>query len=455
MVCPLGKRERFSNGYIFLYNKRKKKLFFMGTIKKIESIPEETVKSNEEVIAEAMALSEKQEKATKTTKKRTSKTKKSKEVATKEKAKEEKDSEIEIETIYDESKDSIKEKVAEIIDSEGAVLDATTLDNSSTEPKKKSTRGRKPKAKEPEKELDIPFEDSLPRKKLISENTERIHEEKRHEHPDYPPVILYPPEKKNHGIVVMCILTAALLVAVIVSIVMLFGIKEINQDILDQISNNTKVEEPVTKEEKESSTILETKEEIITDSTTETTKEKVTRKSTEAEKETIKKQEETTTVEEVTKKSTGSEELDVLCDNILNSIINDNMTDVEKARAAYDWVTTNISYVMSDKCDTWQEQAIQTINSYSGDCTGYYAILRALFERIGFECEGVESITQEHIWVIAKVNGEWYHFDATPGWGSDRFMYTTDEMLSYTYYGNDKYPDGLKYSFSTSKLPKD
>lgn len=435
----------------------------MGTVKKIETIPEETVKSNEEVIAEAMALSAEQEakKEIKTTKKRASKTKKSKEVEVKEKPKDIDASEIEIETIYDESKDNIKEKVAEIIDSEEAMLkntekkDETMPDFSdvSPEPKKKSTRGRKTKAKELEKELDIPFEDSLPRKKPILEDQEKIHEEKKHEHPDCPPVILYPPEKKHTGIVVMCILTAALLVAVIVSIVMLFGIKEINQDILDQISNNAKIEEPVTKEEKET-TVLETKEEIITDSAAETTKEKETTGSIK-ETETTKKQEETTTAIEVVTKSTGSEELDVLCDNILNSIIRDNMTDVEKARAAYDWVTTNISYVMSDKCDTWQEQAIQTINSYSGDCTGYYAILRALFERVGFECESVESITQEHIWVIAKVNGEWYHFDATPGWGSDRFMYTTDEMLSYTYYGNDKYPDGLKYSFSTSKLPKD
>lgn len=431
----------------------------MGTIKKIESIPEEAVRSNEEVIAEAMALSAEQEakKETKTTKKRASKTKKSKEVEFKEKDA----SEIEIETIYDESKDNIKEKVAEIIDSEEAMLEnnnkkddtMSNLSDASPEPKKKSTRGRKTKAKEPEKKLDIPFEDSLPRKKPVSEDQEKIHEEKRHEHPDCPPVILYPPEKKHTGIVVMCVLTAALLVAVIVSIVMLFRIKEVNQNILDQISNNTKIEEPVTKEEKET-TVLETKEEIITDSAAETTKEKETTGSIK-EKETTKKQEETTTTIEVVTKSTGSEELDVLCDNILNSIINDSMTDVEKARAAYDWVTANVSYVMSDKCDTWQEQAIQTINSYSGDCTGYYAILRALFERIGFECESVESITQEHIWVIAKVNGEWYHFDATPGWGSDRFMYTTDEMLSYTYYGNDKYPDGLKYSFSTSKLPKD
>ncbi len=448
----------------------------METNKRTESSSKESVKSqivaspnsietNQDIIAEAMSIKSEQEekKETKATKKRSSRAKKTKDADIKEKEKE-KDlaSEIEIETIYEESKDDIKEKVSEIMDKEavpelsisekGNLELADTLIEESI-PKKKSTRGRKPKAKEPEKELEVPFEDSLPRKKVISEEQEKIHEEKRNESPNYPPIIVNPPARKNTGITVMCILTALLLITAAIIAGLLFGIKDIHKDILSQLSeNNTKTEEQSSEAEEESSVILETTEEIITDTAIETTKETIK----ETEKETTKKQEETTTViEKASKKSTGSEELDALCDNILNTIVKDNMTDVEKARAAYEWVKTDISYVMSDKCDTWQEQAIQTIHSYSGDCTGYYAILRALFERIGFECEGVESITKEHIWVIAKVDGEWYHFDATPGWGSDRFMYTTDEMLSYTYYGNEKFPEGLKYSFSTAQLPKD
>ena len=441
----------------------------MDTNKNTETNVTKEITSVNDIIKEAVEikdLADKTEKP-KSTRKRSSKTVKSKEVEKIESSNEitsaqtaKITSDPEIEIIFEQEKDDIKNKVTKIMDSdEKEVVPENT--EPAPESKKKSTRGRKAKAKEPEKELELPFENALPRvktdrKKEIEEEYKadelRYGEVKENYHRESPPVVMCPPPPRKNGAgIVMCIFTGLLVVAMAAVMIMLFEIKNIHQEILDTIDKKT--EEQTTKAE-ETSVIMETTESVIVDSTKESTTEETTK--TKAEKETATKQEETSAASgKVTKKSTGSEELDNLCDNILNSIINDNMTDVEKARAAYDWITDNISYVMSDKCDTWQEQAIQTINSYSGDCTGYYAILRALFERIGFECESVESITKEHIWVIAKVDGEWYHFDATPGWGSDRFMYTTDEMLSYTYYGNDKYPDGLKYSFSTAALPKD
>ena len=150
----------------------------------------------------------------------------------------------------------------------------------------------------------------------------------------------------------------------------------------------------------------------------------------------------------------NQEQLDDLCDLILKTIIKDGMDDKEKAYAIYCWVEDSITYINKPDFRSWQEGAYDALSTYSGDCYAFYSSLRALLERAGFKClEGV-SISKDHYWVIACIDDKWWHLDATPGWGGERFMLTTGELLDYAYYGNKKYKEGLTYEFDPSVYPE-
>ena len=148
------------------------------------------------------------------------------------------------------------------------------------------------------------------------------------------------------------------------------------------------------------------------------------------------------------------EKLTVLCKKVLKTILKDGMTEEEKASAIYHWVEDNISYVHKPDFASWESGAYDTLTTYTGDCYAFYSALRALLEEAGIPCIEGTSIPKDHYWVIAYINGKWWHLDATPGWGGERFMLTTQELLDYEYYGNKKYKEGLKYEFDPADYPE-
>lgn len=149
-----------------------------------------------------------------------------------------------------------------------------------------------------------------------------------------------------------------------------------------------------------------------------------------------------------------NEKLNELCDLIIKAVVKDDMTDVEKAYAVYTWVDKNLKYKGQDNYEQWQDAAYDSLSNYSGDCLGYYAATRALLQRMGFETMQACSEDESHCWVMAKIGDFWWHLDNTPGWGGERFMLTTDELLDFEYIDNEKYPDGLKYDFNPEGYPE-
>lgn len=149
----------------------------------------------------------------------------------------------------------------------------------------------------------------------------------------------------------------------------------------------------------------------------------------------------------------ANEKLNGMCDRILNVILEDGMSETDKASAIYTWVCDNYTYVGKPDFSCWQEGAWDMLSSYSGDCYGYYASLRALLQRAGIRCLEASSVPKDHYWVMASVDGNWRHLDATPGWGESRCLLTTQELLDYVYDGNPKYPEGLIYEFDPSGYP--
>lgn len=126
-----------------------------------------------------------------------------------------------------------------------------------------------------------------------------------------------------------------------------------------------------------------------------------------------------------------------LAQPIYDRIIDDSMSDMQKAFAIYRWVNTNIGYTGdSDKSD-WTIGAYDAFTNLSGDCYNYFAAAKALFNLAGIEnIDIVKSDTSHssHFWSLINLGYGWYHVDCTPrkGDGDNFFMVTDAELEAYS-----------------------
>lgn len=145
--------------------------------------------------------------------------------------------------------------------------------------------------------------------------------------------------------------------------------------------------------------------------------------------------------------------LNAIADEILQSILRDGMTEVQRARAIYDWVEANMSYTAyADKTD-YVAAAFYGFRNKRGDCFVYYAMSRVLLTRAGFENLEIQRNipNKPHFWNLVKVDGNWYHFDTCPHYAAhplDAFLLTDREVREYSENHVADY-----YSFDASLYP--
>lgn len=110
-----------------------------------------------------------------------------------------------------------------------------------------------------------------------------------------------------------------------------------------------------------------------------------------------------------------------MADEYLAKIITEDMTLEQKINAIYDYIESHCYYIAQfDKSD-YVQAAHLMMTTERGDCFGFYALSRLLFERMGLPNLSVTRLknevrTSSHYWnMVSLDNGEsWYHFDATP-----------------------------------------
>jgi arsenate reductase-like glutaredoxin family protein len=154
-------------------------------------------------------------------------------------------------------------------------------------------------------------------------------------------------------------------------------------------------------------------------------------------------------IEDVPEVDPDREELDELASEVLDSIINEGMSEKEKAKAIYNWARYNIAYVnTSDKSDVIKA-AIQGIKKKSGDCYVYFATAQELLNRANIQNQDIVKTGGGHYWSMINLGEGWYHFDATPRVGDDDyfFMLTDSQLEKYSkkhknshVWDKDKYP---------------
>lgn len=109
-------------------------------------------------------------------------------------------------------------------------------------------------------------------------------------------------------------------------------------------------------------------------------------------------------------------------EKVLTQVLTDGMTDLEKERAIYDWVTWNIDYDWT-QTDPLAETSPDAGTPYgglvSGDaiCLGVAATFELLMDMAGIECITVVGASyhseEDHAWTMARLDGAWYCQDPT------------------------------------------
>ena len=148
--------------------------------------------------------------------------------------------------------------------------------------------------------------------------------------------------------------------------------------------------------------------------------------------------------------TTRDSQLDATCDKILDRIITSSMNERRQANAIYNWVTEHIRYSGTTAINNWVSSAKKSFKTRKGNCVAFCYTSRALFTRLGLDNVVVHGRNDGHLWNMVKVNGSWYHFDTTSGWGARRFLWTTQQMKNYRYQNRK---EELRYNWDETQYP--
>lgn len=116
---------------------------------------------------------------------------------------------------------------------------------------------------------------------------------------------------------------------------------------------------------------------------------------------------------------------------ILDSILEEGMTDREKAKAIYKWIKNNIGYVNHSEKGNYTRGAYEGLFKMQGDCFVYAATAKELLTLAGIQNIDIVKATTNpsHYWNLVYVEDGWYHFDSTPRKDKSEFFLLTDAEL--------------------------
>ena len=121
---------------------------------------------------------------------------------------------------------------------------------------------------------------------------------------------------------------------------------------------------------------------------------------------------------------------------ILDEITEPGMTEEEIALQIVWWCRYNIRFILKTNSDSWTEAAYNAFLYRTGNCYSTVYAVKVLLDVAGIENMIIERWPYEtatHFWNYVKLNGQWYHCDATwrEGYDSYFFMYTTKELQNF------------------------
>lgn len=117
------------------------------------------------------------------------------------------------------------------------------------------------------------------------------------------------------------------------------------------------------------------------------------------------------------------------------------MSDLEKVLYIHDYVVDGSVYDLSEKVGC---KAGGPLGTGKGYCSGYSDAMMVLLKYVNVPCICIKSSKMNHMWNYVKVNGAWYHLDAT--WDETDSEATSDIEHYYFLRNDEEYKSGLRKS---------
>ncbi len=138
----------------------------------------------------------------------------------------------------------------------------------------------------------------------------------------------------------------------------------------------------------------------------------------------------------------------------MKSLNLENKNDVQRLKAASDWIMANATY---DNTNYYYTDYDNIINGTS-ICQGYAEATERILRAIGYKVYFVGSQTIDHAWVIVLLNNKWYMIDNT--WGDGRkdskyFLYGTKTAADTIRMGGIISPSGGYFSYDLTQFVND
>jgi len=116
---------------------------------------------------------------------------------------------------------------------------------------------------------------------------------------------------------------------------------------------------------------------------------------------------------------------------ILNSILEEEMTDREKAKEIYSWIKSHVWYIDHSEKGNYMRGAYEGLFQRQGDCFVYAATAKELLTMAQIpNIDIIKSTTNpSHYWNLVYIEDGWYHFDSTPRYDKSEFFLLTDAEL--------------------------
>jgi len=126
-------------------------------------------------------------------------------------------------------------------------------------------------------------------------------------------------------------------------------------------------------------------------------------------------------------------QVDAAADQVLSGIINDSMSQWQKAVAIYQWVKGHVRYNGYSPVGDWVSGAWDGLKKRHGDCYTYYSLSAELLNRAGMRTiEVIRSTDNNHYWNLVNVDGNWYHFDPCPRRTGGDFCLLTNGQIAWS-----------------------
>lgn len=113
-------------------------------------------------------------------------------------------------------------------------------------------------------------------------------------------------------------------------------------------------------------------------------------------------------------------QIDKKADEIIKNIIKPDMTDLKKEKAIHDYVVDNAeydyeNYYIKGSVPMESRTPYGILFKNTGICGGYALTMKLLLNKADIECYLIvgQGNGEEHMWNIVKIDGKYYHLDAT------------------------------------------